>query len=196
MFILITVVIAVVFIGFIFFFTSSDLSPVPYFPTNKNDLPLTIKSFQLENFQTVFDLGAGDGIILLEAAKNAYKERLNTKFIGVEINPVLVLILQVRALFHPNRKNIRIMWGDMFKLNYCKLLPNTYTQAVFYLYVSPWYLEKALREIMKVTNPKRIVTYMYYIKSLAHKEKSEQGLHKVYIYDLTNLDENANHPVA
>ena len=83
----------------IFLFSSKALSPIPYFPSNKHDLPLIIKALNLKNNQTVIDLGAGDGIVIFEAAKIAYKRKLNTRFVAVEINPVLILVLHLRRLF-------------------------------------------------------------------------------------------------
>ena len=86
----------------IFIFSSKKFSPIPYFPSQPVDLPLIIKALNLKSNQTVFDLGAGDGIIIFKAAQQAYKQKLNTQFVAVEINPVLILILHLRRLFHPN----------------------------------------------------------------------------------------------
>ena len=55
----------------------------------------------------MIDLGAGDGIVIFKAASQAFQKRLNTKFIAVEINPVLILILYLRRLFHPNKKILK-----------------------------------------------------------------------------------------
>jgi len=67
-------------LGIIFLFSSPQLSLIPYFPSNKKDLPLIIKALNLKNNQVVFDLGAGDGIVIFEAAKLAFEKKLNTKF--------------------------------------------------------------------------------------------------------------------
>jgi hypothetical protein len=68
-------VVFVVLVGFvILLFSSKTLSPIPYFPSQKIDLPLIIKALNLQNNQTVFDLGAGDGIVIFEAAKKAYQK--------------------------------------------------------------------------------------------------------------------------
>ena len=93
----------------IFLFSSPKLSPIPYFPSQPVDLPLIVKALGLKNNQTVIDLGAGDGIVIFEAAKSSYLKKFNTKFIAVEINPVLILVLHLQRFFHPNKKNIQII---------------------------------------------------------------------------------------
>lgn len=170
-------------LAFIFLFTSPTLSPVPYFPTNKKDIKLILDALEIQNNQVVFDLGAGDGLVLLEAAKEAHKKKLDTVFIGLEINPVLVLILLIRRMFHPNRKNIRIVLGDMFKDDFKKYL-NKNDSAVFYMYISPWFLEKVTRRLISIGNQTTIVSYMYAIKSLSEIQTTQQGLHKVYCYKI------------
>lgn len=117
---------AFIFIGLILFifvvlilFSFPCFSPIPYYPSNKKDLPFIIKAVNLKNDQVIIDLGAGDGVVIFAAASNAISlpKKLNTQFIAVEINPVLIFIMHLRRLFHPNRKNIKIVWADMFKVN-------------------------------------------------------------------------------
>lgn len=167
----------------IILFSFPQLSPVPYFPTNKKDLPLIVKALGLKNNQTVLDLGAGDGIVIFEAAKKAYKRKLNTKFVAVEINPVLILIMNIRYLFHPNRKNIKIVFGDIFKMNYKKLLTSNFSLLTFYLYISPWFLERVIPNLKFKISNFSIVSYMYPVKSLKSKEKIICGKNKIFVYN-------------
>lgn len=179
----------------LFIFTSPRISPIPYFPTNKKDLPLIIKAFNLQNNQVVVDLGAGDGVVIFAAANNTYQKNLNTQFIAVEINPVLILIMHLRRLIHPNKKNIKIIWADLFKINFKKLLTfNFHTDGnlssfkvkflTFYLYVSPWLLEKIISNIQYPISNISFVSYMYPIKSLKKKEKRIKGLrHDIFVYN-------------
>ena len=85
----------------IFLFASPKLSSIPYFPSQPVDLPKIIKALSLRNNQIVFDLGAGDGTVIFKAAEHAFKQKLNTKFIAVEINPILILILFFRPSSQP-----------------------------------------------------------------------------------------------
>lgn len=169
----------------IFIFSSKTLSPIPYFPSQPIDLPLIVKALNLKNNQTVFDLGAGDGIVIFEAAKSSFQKKLNTKFIAVEINPILILILFIRRLFHPNRKNIKIVYGDIFSMNYQKLLTFNFSLSTFYLYISPWFLEKTISNIKDQISKFSVVSYMYPLKDKTAftKVMAVKGKNSIFIYN-------------
>lgn len=177
----------------LFIFSSPKLSPIPYYPSNKKDLPLIIKALGLRNNQVIIDLGAGDGMVIFAAAKETWRKKLNTKLIAVEINPILILIMYIRKLFHPNRRNIKIIHGDMFKLNFKKLLTVDFSLLTFYLYISPWFLEKVTKKIienclssnaLKNKEKVKIISYMYPIKSLDNVKKTIKGKNKIFLYGL------------
>jgi len=164
----------------ILFFSSPKLSPIPYFPSNKKDLPLIIKALNLKNNQVVFDLGAGDGIVIFEAAKLAFEKNLNTQFFAVEINPILILIMWLRWLFHPNKKNIKIVRDDIFKIDF-KSYKQQATSYTFYLYLSPWYLEKVIKNLKSQIKNFSLVSYFYPVLKIKAK-KIFQGKNKVFTY--------------
>jgi len=166
----------------IFIFSSHKLSPIPYFPSQPVDIPLIIEALKLKKDQTVIDLGAGDGIVIFEAAMSSFKKKLNTKFLAVEINPILILILHLRRLFHPNKNNIKIVCDDIFKMNFDKVLTFHSSLLTFYLYISPWYLEKTVKNLKLKIKNFSVVSYMYPIKSLKSKEDTIQGKNKIFLY--------------
>lgn len=177
-FILTSLIVFIIIVLFAF----PQFSPIPYFPSNKKDLRLIIKAFNLQNNQTVIDLGAGDGLVIFAAAQEAYKKKLHTNFIAVEINPILILIMHIRKFFHPNRKNIKVMYGNIFNMNFQSLITN-HQSLVYYLYISPWYIEKTLINIKNHFDHFSLVSYMYPVKSLAKKEKRIKGNeHDIYKY--------------
>jgi len=171
----------------LFLFSSPRLSPIPYFPTNKKDIPLIIKAFELKNNQTIIDLGAGDGIVIFEAAKNSFLQKLNTEFVAIEINPILILVLHLRRFFHPNRKNIKIIWGDMFRTDLkdqrskIKVTTQNSKFITFYIYISPWLIEKLIKNLKLKIKNFHVVSYFYEIKNRKPK-KILSGQHKVFIY--------------
>ncbi|MBI4973174.1 class I SAM-dependent methyltransferase [Candidatus Roizmanbacteria bacterium] len=199
MFYVVLVCIAVLIIITLFAFP--QFSPIPYFPSNMKDKENILKALSLKNDLTIIDLGAGDGVVVFEAANESWKKKLNTKFVALEINPVLIGILWVKWLLHPNRKNIKIVWGDMFKVDYLSLraqakqsrtkiatssgsaeTPRNDTQTIFYLYISPWLIEKVISRIQKQLPNSYFVSYFYPIKSLKKKEKMLKGVHNTYSY--------------
>lgn len=170
----------------IILFSSPKLSPIPYFPSQPVDIPKIIKALDLKNDQVIFDLGAGDGIIIFTAAGSSFQRKFNTKFVAVEINPVLILILYLRRFFHPNKKNIKIVYGDIFTINFNKLLTFHFSLVTFYLYISPWYLEKTILNIKNQLANFSVISYMYPIRSLKNKEKIIKGKNKVFVYNVIN----------
>lgn len=170
-------------------FSFPRFSPIPYFPSNGKDIPLIIKALQIQNNQTIIDLGAGDGIVILKSATEAFQNKLNTQFIAVEINPILLLILYIRRLFHPNRKNIQIVNADMFSMNY-SLLTRVQRLTTFYIYISPWFIEKTVANISKQVKKFNLVSYFYQVKCLPkHKEVTKEGVHKIFRYSETKWNE-------
>lgn len=148
-----------IFVAFIIYiFVSRKRSPVPYFPTNKKDIPIIIKALNLERNKPVVDLGAGNGIVIFKAASEAYKRGFDTKFYAVEINPILILLLQIKRLFHKNRKNIYIIFDDFTKMDLKR-----FNNSLFYLYLSPKYLNLVYKKIKKEAQNPKIVTYYYQI---------------------------------
>lgn len=162
-------------------FAFPALSPIPYFPSNKKDLSLILKMLSLKNNQVIVDLGAGDGIVIFAAAQYAFQKRLNTQFVAVEINPILYLLLKLRRMFHKNRKNIKIVFGNMFTLNYKKLLPVVKSKVTFYLYISPWLIMKAIEAIQQYRKEFTILSYMYPIEN-RKPVAVEKGKHSLYRY--------------
>ncbi len=163
-------------------FVFPQFSPIPYFPSNKKDIPLILKVLSLKNNHTVIDLGAGDGIIVFSAASEAKKRGVNASFVAVEINPVLVFILHIRRLFHSNGKNIRILWVDMFKLDLGRV-EKTKNTTVF-LYVSPWLLAKIVKKIRTDLKKFDLISYLYPLpkESTGKKVQELKGVHVVYKY--------------
>jgi len=168
----------------IIIFSFPRFSPIPYFPSNGKDIPLILTALSLKRYQTIIDLGAGDGIVIFKAAEKALQNKLDTQFIAIEINPVLLLVLHIRRLFHPNRKNIHIIKKDMFSMSYTNLTNSTNsTNLTFYIYISPWFIEKTVTNISKQMSNFELVSYFYQVKCLPkYKEELKEGVHKVYSY--------------
>lgn len=61
----------------------------------------------------VFDLGAGTGAIVFRAARVR-----GATVLGVEVEPLRILILRLRRRFGPAADRIRIEWGNLFDLDY------------------------------------------------------------------------------
>jgi len=128
----------------------------------------------------VLDLGAGDGTVIFAAAKKAHEVGLNTHFIAIDVNPILIAFMWVRRLFHPNKANIKLILGDMFKVDYAPMLKK-YSQRVFYIYISPWFTEATVHMINDQKLDAMLVSYFYPVENKKEDEKIT-GVHDIYIY--------------
>ncbi|PIZ63301.1 hypothetical protein COY16_02410 [Candidatus Roizmanbacteria bacterium CG_4_10_14_0_2_um_filter_39_13] len=163
-----------------FYFFSSKVSPIPYFPTNKADLDKIVKALDMKKDGVILDLGAGDGTVIFAAAKKAYQDNLNTQFFAIDVNPILIAYMWLRRLFHPNKANINLILGDMFKVDYATILKK-YSQRVFYIYISPWFTEATAHMINDQKLDATIVSYFYPVENKKEDLKIT-GVHDIYIY--------------
>ena len=164
----------------IYYFVAKNLNPVPYYPTNPKDIKRIIKLLELKNDQTVIDLGAGNGEIIFEAANTANEKELNTRFVAIDINVFLVLIMIIRSLFHKNRSKIRFVWKDIFKYDFRQIIGKNQTTTI-YVYFAPWINDALGTLLKKLPRPVKVVSYYYPINNL-HLTKKVKGEHDVFLY--------------
>jgi predicted RNA methylase len=137
-------------------------------------MDLIIKSLDLSDSDIMYDLGSGDGKVVLRAALNN-----NTKVVGIEIHPLLVMITYVKKWLSAKSKNIEVRWQSIFK-------SNIQDATVIYLYIGPFVMNQVMTNI-KTNTPKklrRVVSYMYPFPSnglAGFKLEVVKGKNKVYI---------------
>ena len=165
--------------AFIALFVSRSLSPIPYFPSNKNDIKGIVGALHLANDQVIYDLGAGDGIVIFSASSKAFGKKLNTQFVAVEINPILLVVMWIRRLFHPNRKNIKIVRDDIFNIRYTV---NGIRYTIF-TYISPWFLEKVFKNCKFQISKFKFISYYYPVPKLK-SSRTIKGVHNTHIYNV------------
>ena len=149
---LILIVVGLVVFVSLLWFVHPRFSPVPFFPTQNQDLNLIIEKLNLRSGDTLGDLGTGEGVIIFKAAKIK-----GVTCVGVEINPILYLFMWLKRIFHPHRRQIELRRDDFLTTDLTKI-------THLYLYLSKPYLNKVMKRV--VTNPKlnvyRIISYMYH----------------------------------
>lgn len=174
------------FLLILFLFSSQKLSPVPYFPSHSEDIPSILKLMQLKNNQVVLDLGAGGGFVIFKAAELSLHKKINTEFIAVENNPVLLAILWIKRLFHPNRRRVHIAANNLFTTNYKHLISTSLNKKkyipLFYFYTTPWLVEKTVSQITKTVVPVDIISYFYPLKMRAVKHIRQKN--NIYLYTI------------
>lgn len=100
---------------------------VPYVPSNPRAVRKMVKMARLKKGEIVYDLGCGDGRLLIEA------ERKNVDARGYELAPIPFLLAQLQKLW--NRSNVKIYAKNFFDSNlkdanviFCYLGPETMAQ--------------------------------------------------------------------
>lgn len=79
----------------------------PYLPTLRAQRQQALSLLKLKPGQLLYELGCGDGAMLVEAAKTG----LNV--VGFELNPLLFTIAWFRTRKY--RKNVQLKWGNFWR---------------------------------------------------------------------------------
>jgi len=85
----------------------------PYVPVLEKEVDKILKLLDLKPGELFYDLGSGDGRILIEAART-----FKVKAIGIEINPLLVFLSKRKVKKLELQERIKIIRGNFFKLNF------------------------------------------------------------------------------
>lgn len=85
----------------------------PYLPTLKPQLEAALDMLDLKPGQQLLELGSGDGVVLVAAA------RRGIKVTGIELNPVLVVVSRVRTWRYRHLVTVKMgnywdtrLWGQ------------------------------------------------------------------------------------
>jgi SAM-dependent methyltransferase len=155
------VVICVLLFGFVV------LIGAPYVPTLASQQREALQLLGLQKGQTILDLGSGDGRLLREAARQGYRA------VGIEANPVLVLVSIIICL--PYRKRVRIIWGDMWRVKW----PAT---DGIYVFLHTRFMKKLDNKIIQQYSSKKINVVSYAFEIPGRKAvKRAKGLY-LYVY--------------
>ncbi len=89
-----------------------SLTFAPWVPARKKDLKRIFRLAELKAGDVFYDLGCGDGKVVLYAAEHA---NVNAK--GIELAFPMYVICQIRKLFTKNN-NASFIFGNLFKENF------------------------------------------------------------------------------
>jgi len=101
-----------IFVGLILLTLAwSSISLAPFVPARKKDLQRILRLADLEAGQNFYELGCGDGRVVIYMTKNSA-----AKGVGVEITWPLWLICELKKIFSRNKK-INFKFKDLFREN-------------------------------------------------------------------------------
>jgi predicted O-methyltransferase YrrM len=125
---------------------------VPFVTTPPEVVSAMLDLAEVSENDTVYDLGSGDGRILLAAARDR-----NAKAVGIELDPELVKQSR-QAIAEAGLENkIRVIRGDLFKQD---LTPAT----VITLYLKPDVNARLRPQLERLRPGTRIVSHQFTIK--------------------------------
>lgn len=132
--IIILVVVLLINVSFLICFRDKLVADVPFVPIRKRALKQVISKLQLSEESVLFDLGSGDGRVLIEAKKQIPK----IVGVGVEnsIIPFLISIFNARGL------SLDFRFDNIFKMNLTK-------STHLFVYLSPEVLSKLRPKILR-----------------------------------------------
>ena len=83
---------------------------LPPVPTNPERIRKALKLAKLQSNELLYDLGAGDGRVLLIAARD-----FGAKAVGIEIGPIQCALIWLRAVASGFGNQIQIRWENFYK---------------------------------------------------------------------------------
>ncbi len=107
------IVLLVVGLAAAYFVFASFAFGAGYEPTPRRAAERMLEFADVGPTDTVYDLGAGTGAIVFRAAR-AHRARV----VGIEVEPIRVLILRMRRRLGTNADRITIHWGNLFQLDF------------------------------------------------------------------------------
>lgn len=121
---------------FLFFLTIAFVTGAPFVPSTKNTAASMIRLAKLKKGMKIYDLGSGDGRLLVLAAKKGCTA------VGFEINPFLVILSRLRWL--------RVEWKNFWHADISDA-------DVVFVYLLPWRMDKLAKFLKKQLKPEALV---------------------------------------
>jgi len=141
----------------------------PWWRTNKKIAEAIITSAKITKDDFIYDLGCGDGTLLITAGK-----QIRARGVGVEIDPARVLVARLRVLGGKLRGRVVIKRGDLFKENISEA-------SVVVVYLVPKTLRRLENKFRtELREGTRVVSFVYpieYFPEVASDKKNQ-----VYVY--------------
>ena len=127
----------------------------PWHPLSDENINRIIKFADLQPGETFYDLGSGDGRVLIAASSNQC-----LRGVGVEIDPIKVWLSRYFIIAAKLTNKIRIHRGNMFDFDVSEA-------DVIYLYLTHQALDRLFPEILDRMKPSaRIICYRFCIRNL------------------------------
>ena len=127
----------------------------PWHPLSDENIDRIIKFADLQPGETFYDLGSGDGRVLIAATREKCVQG-----VGVEIDPIKVWLSKYFTITAELTERVCIYRGNMYDFDVSEA-------DVIYLYVTHQALDRLFPEILDRVKPSvRIICYRFCIRNL------------------------------
>ena len=141
----------------------------PWWRTNRKTARRALSLAKLSKKDIVYELGSGEGIVLITAAKE-----FGARGVGIEIDPLRFYISELLVWKSGLRNKIKLKKGNFFELNISDA-------SVVFVYLVPKTLKKLLPKFKKeLRKGTKIVSYRYEIDLRILKEDRKNKI-RVYV---------------
>lgn len=141
-------IIVLIIIIFLIFNTLGFFTGAPFAPTPIKIINQALKLARVNKNDVVYDLGAGDGRLLISAAKGGARS------VGWEMNPFLFIISLLRIKIGGVSNNANIHLGNFWNKNLKEA-------TVIFVFILPEYMSKLETKLKKELKPgTKVVTHL------------------------------------
>jgi len=136
-----------VFLVVAFYATASSQEPIPFVPTPMAVVDQMLELAEIKKDDLVYDLGSGDGRILIQAAK-----KYGAKGVGVDLDPKMVEVARTRAAEEGVSHLVEFRAGDGLQVDVSKA-------TVVTLYMFKWFNNEMRPKLQRLRPGARIVAH-------------------------------------
>lgn len=145
----VTVLMIICATTFVFAQETKPRKDVPYVPTHETVVDEMLKIAEVSSDDVLYDLGSGDGRILITAAK-----RYGTRGVGVDIDPERIKEANENAAKAGVTDKVEFVEGDLFEMDFSEA-------TVISLYLLPSVNMKLRPKILAMKPGTRVVSHNY-----------------------------------
>ena len=174
------IVITCLFLGVIIifcaFFICSTIFTAPWVPSSKKDVFNILEAATIKEGDVIYDLGSGDGRIIINAAKK-YPIK---KAIGIEISPFFYLISWLQILLAGLGSKVKVKLANFYKVNLSDA-------NVVICYLFPKEMKKLADKFQKELKPDtRVVSLAFPIVNWQPEKiiRPSSGFKSIFIYKI------------
>lgn len=146
-------------------------------PASKRVVKKILALAEVDSKDVVYDLGSGDGRIIIEAAR-----KYHSRGVGIEADPLRVIWSKIAIKLLGLDSMLKIIWGDLFRQD----ISNATVVTVFLWQRTNDQLKKKLQEELKPGT--RVVSYIWTFKGWKPREIDTED--RIYLYVIGDSDLN------